>query len=142
MTEKTPVSRKKRVLLAAGGVLLLLVVSVGGLLFERERHFDGNIERLPEVFPAEDRATASAAGETWLMLGSDTRAASATTGDDAQQASWKYGAQRTDTIMMVHIPRDRKKIFLVSFPRDSYVDVPGHGPSKINAAYSWGGPPL
>jgi LCP family protein required for cell wall assembly len=31
---------------------------------------------------------------------------------------------------------------MVSLPRDSYVDIPGHGEDKINAAFSIGGAPL
>jgi len=31
---------------------------------------------------------------------------------------------------------------VISIPRDSWVDVPGHGMNKINAAYAFGGPPL
>ncbi len=31
---------------------------------------------------------------------------------------------------------------MLSFPRDSYVPIPGHGTNKINAAMAFGGPPL
>src|SRR5690606_23003800 len=49
---------------------------------------------------------------------------------------------RSDTMMVIHVPADRKSIGLVSIPRDSWVQVPGHGPAKINAAFAWGGPAL
>ena len=42
----------------------------------------------------------------------------------------------------MHFTSDRKKVYLVHFPRDLYVDVPGHGKDKINAAYAYGGPQL
>ena len=31
---------------------------------------------------------------------------------------------------------------MISFPRDMYVPIPGHGKDKINAAFAFGGPPL
>lgn len=49
---------------------------------------------------------------------------------------------RSDTIMIAHIPANREKVYLISIPRDSYVDIPGHGKNKINAAYALGGPQL
>jgi LCP family protein required for cell wall assembly len=44
--------------------------------------------------------------------------------------------------MLLHLPADRSKAYVVSFPRDSWVQIPGYGPQKINAAFSFGGPPL
>jgi LCP family protein required for cell wall assembly len=48
----------------------------------------------------------------------------------------------SDTLMLVHVSADRSKVTVVSIPRDSWVDIPGHGMSKINAAYGLGGPKL
>jgi LCP family protein required for cell wall assembly len=44
--------------------------------------------------------------------------------------------------MLVHLPTDRHRAYLVSFPRDSWVPIQGHGNAKLNAALSFGGPPL
>jgi LCP family protein required for cell wall assembly len=63
-----------------------------------------------------------------LLLGSDARAQ----GD----------AGRSDVLMLVHLPADRSSIEVLSIMRDSWVEIPGHGEAKINAAYSWGGVPL
>jgi LCP family protein required for cell wall assembly len=49
---------------------------------------------------------------------------------------------RADVIILMHINSDRKKAYLVHFPRDLYVNVPGHGKDKINAAYAYGGSQL
>ncbi|MDO5676131.1 MAG: LCP family protein [Propionibacteriaceae bacterium] len=49
---------------------------------------------------------------------------------------------RSDSLMVAHITGDRKHVYLISFPRDMWVEVPGRGKAKINAAYSWGGPAL
>ena len=53
------------------------------------------------------------------------------------------GAGRTDTIMLLHIPRlGGGETRLISIPRDSLVTVPGYGENKINAAFAYGGPQL
>ena len=48
----------------------------------------------------------------------------------------------SDTLMLLHVSADRSQVTVVSIPRDSWVDIPGHGMSKINAAYGLGGPKL
>ena len=42
--------------------------------------------------------------------------------------------------MVLHVSGDRKSAQLVSIPRDSFVDVPALGRTKINASFSDGGP--
>jgi LCP family protein required for cell wall assembly len=71
-----------------------------------------------------------------LLLGSDSRAPV----DELDLTD--SGPQRADTIMVAHIAADRHSVDLVSIPRDTWVEVPGHGPAKINAALAWGGVPL
>jgi LCP family protein required for cell wall assembly len=44
--------------------------------------------------------------------------------------------------MLMHVSADRSRVTMVSIPRDSWVDIPGHGMSKINAAYGEGGAKL
>jgi LCP family protein required for cell wall assembly len=65
-------------------------------------------------------------GTTYLVVGSDAREGLA--------------GQRTDTIMLLHTGDGPP--LLMSLPRDSIVEVPGHGTDKINAAFSIGGPEL
>jgi LCP family protein required for cell wall assembly len=65
-----------------------------------------------------------------LVLGSDHRTGEAKTD------------RRSDTLLLVRLDPQRKTISMLSFPRDTYVDIPGHGKSKINDAYSFGGPAL
>src|SRR5690606_27198972 len=49
---------------------------------------------------------------------------------------------RADTIMMAQYHPDKGTYKLISFMRDMYVDIPGHGKNKINAALALGGPEL
>lgn len=120
-----PRARRRRVLirllLAAAAAAVLLVGAITGLFLERQRAYDRNIQRVPGVFPAESDRPVRVPGraENWLLVGSDRRADQATTGRDANQPLWRYGAQRADTIMLVHLPADRRRVYLVSFPRDA-----------------------
>lgn len=45
------------------------------------------------------------------------------------------GANLTDSIMIMSIDTINKKVFLLSIPRDLWVNLPGYGHQKINAAY-------
>lgn len=49
---------------------------------------------------------------------------------------------RSDIIVLAHITDDRKQVYLVNFPGDMYVDVPGYGEDTISSAYRYGGPQL
>lgn len=78
---------------------------------------------------------------TILLAGSDIRSATQTTGA-GRTPSFQPGEQRSDVLMLAHITADRKQASFISIPRDSWVNVPGHGMMKINAALSLGGPSL
>ena len=69
-------------------------------------------------------------GKNILLLGSDTRS-----GSEAAQVS----GTRADSIMLMHIPADGKGVYLVSIMRDTWVNIPGYGSAKINAALNYGG---
>lgn len=77
---------------------------------------------------------ANTPGTTYLLAGSDSRADGGVYDDGTEGA-------RTDTIMVLHVP-DSGPSALISLPRDSYAEIPGFSPSKLNSAYSWGGAPL
>lgn len=78
-------------------------------------------------------------GTTYLLVGSDSREGLS---DEEKEElnTGSDGGQRTDTIMLMHVGSG--PTVLMSIPRDSNVDIPGHGTSKVNAAYATGGPEL
>jgi LCP family protein required for cell wall assembly len=108
----------------------------------------GNVARIDDTFAGineEQRPSKPATAKnslTFLLVGTDSRDDGPTTGRAAKNKTFKPYAQRTDSIMLMHIPDDRKSAAVISIPRDSWVDIPGHGRNKINAAYAIGGPPL
>ena len=96
------------------------------------------------VFDDYDGRPVPGAGTNWLLVGSDSRADLT----EQQQAELATGGEtgngRTDTILLIHIPGlfSGEPTTMVSIPRDSYVDIPGWGMDKINAAFAEGGPTL
>lgn len=46
---------------------------------------------------------------------------------------------RSDSIMIATVNQDTKELKLTSLMRDIYVEIPGHGHNKLNAAYAYGG---
>ncbi|MFR0958961.1 MAG: LCP family protein, partial [Enterococcus sp.] len=46
---------------------------------------------------------------------------------------------RSDSLMVAQYDQKTQQAKLISIMRDSYVDIPGYGMDKINAAYSYGG---
>lgn len=67
-------------------------------------------------------------GTNYLVIGSDARPGET--------------ASRADVIQLVHVPKDSSGVYLIHFPRDLYVDIPGRGKDKINASFAYGGAPL
>jgi LCP family protein required for cell wall assembly len=96
-------------------------------------YVDGTLARV-SALPA-DSATSSA-GTNWLIVGSDSRA-NLTAEQRKEYATGDPESELTDTIMLLHTGSGPTT--LVSIPRDSMVDIPGHGRHKINSAYGRGG---
>ncbi|MFJ5608931.1 LCP family protein [Streptomyces sp. NPDC093221] len=139
--------RTRRVLYAAVILLCTGVLLVVGTAYWAFQHYTGRVERIPNAFPTDVPAAAQpqaskSGSQTFLLVGLDARSDLPTTGKNAKAPEWKPGAQRSDTMMLVHLPADHKHAYVVSLPRDSWVSIPGHGQAKLNAAFSWGGPPL
>lgn len=81
----------------------------------------------------------TSAGQNWLLTGSDSRQG-LTPQQEAQLATGHdISGERSDTIMLLHIPSGGGRAVLVSLPRDSYLPIPGYGSNKINAAFAFGG---
>jgi LCP family protein required for cell wall assembly len=100
---------------------------------------DRKIDEIPRVKVNTAESTDPGQPENFVLIGSDTRAGVQTPeeraafGDPSQE-----GGQRSDTLMVIHVDPERKSGYLVSFPRDLVVNIPGMGQSKINAAFNVG----
>jgi len=115
-------------------LLLLIVVWLVGVPAYAWSHVD-RVDDAPG-----GKRPANQPGTTFLIVGSDSREGLS----KAQQkklGTGSTGGQRTDTMMLLYIPRSGKPA-LISIPRDSYVPIPKNGKNKINTAYAFGGPQL
>ena len=73
-----------------------------------------------------------------LVIGSDMRGVA----KDAAAHTAATGQpmdHRSDALMLVHVPADRRTLYIVSINRDTWVDIPGFGGGKINAGLQYGG---
>ena len=133
----------RRALIALGVLVLVFVLVVGGAVWFLTARYAGNIHRIDNAFtglnensrpaPSTPQPGQNAPPVTFLLLGSDTR---------DHPAPGQDPGSRSDATMLFRLSGDRQHAQVISIPRDSWVPIPGHGVSKINAAYSWGGTPL
>lgn len=138
------VVRRRLLMALTAFVVVVLVGGIGAAVFigTLQAEFDNGRAVIPDAgaFPAASLRPPQATGtardaQNILLLGTDTRGNSPTSLDAIR-------AQRSDTMMIVHVPADRKHIYVVSVMRDSWVTIPGYAHAKINAALSYGGVPL
>jgi LCP family protein required for cell wall assembly len=134
-----------RVLLGRFAVALAVSVPLvlGGVVGVNA-FIDRKIDEIPRVKVKTAENTDPGQPANFLLIGSDTRARVETPEErEAFGDPSAVGPPRSDTLMVIHVDPAQKTGFLVSFPRDLAVDVPGLGQSKINAAFnedSGGGP--
>lgn len=112
------------VLAAGGGSYLWLNGVITG-----SHPTDTNVSAALGKAPSTTLIPAPTTGMDILVLGSDIRPTLEESG-------------RSDTIMLVHADPKQNFLSILSIPRDLYVDIPGHGKQKINAAYADGGASL
>ena len=128
--------RPRRIFAIIAIVIALLLVAIVGTYF----FFNGKLDRKSVLVDYSSRP-AAAAGQNWLITGSDSRQGLTGQEERVLATGHDISGHRSDTILILHIPASGRAV-LVSIPRDSYVPIPGHGYNKINAAYSFGGPEL
>jgi LCP family protein required for cell wall assembly len=122
----------------SAAVLVLVLATIGTAVW-----VETSLHRIV-VFSDYDGRPAAGGGTNWLLVGSDSREDLSPEQQAALATGGDTGSGRTDTILLVHIPGPFSggHATMVSIPRDSYVDIPGHGMDKINAAFAVGGPSL
>jgi LCP family protein required for cell wall assembly len=122
-------------------VLIAILVCAAVMTFavyRTNQYIDDEVAKIPRI-QLTTAANASSTGENFLIIGSDTRSfvknqtqrnaftdSTTTTNDPA----------RSDTMMVLHA--DGKNSYAVSFPRDLWVNIPGRGNLKLNAAFNDG----
>ncbi|MEB3366471.1 LCP family protein [Saccharopolyspora mangrovi] len=139
--------RARQAVIASLTALLLLAVLAVSALFGISEHLAQRVQRVPDVFndvPASGRPVQEHPADrsiTFLLVGADNGTAEHTSGS-APNTSASTGNQRSDVIMVARLSADRRSALVASIPRDSWVDIPGHGKGKLNSAFALGGPSL
>lgn len=115
----------------------MVVLLLGGFVV----YADSLLQRTPALdYPG--RTSEDTPGTNWLVVGSDSREGL----DESQREELSAGdaaGRRTDSMMLIHVPAfGGGQPSMISLPRDSYVPIPGHGKTKLNSAFSFGGPQL
>ncbi|MFE3458919.1 LCP family protein [Nocardiopsis aegyptia] len=136
-------ARRRRSGLLVMSALSVLVLLASGTSWAITGWMSSSLNRF-DVFAGldeEDRPENETGGLTFLVIGSDNRDEMNREDQNALSVGSTPG-QRSDTIMLVRLNHDRDRITVVGIPRDLWVEVPGQGEDKINAAYAYGGPQL
>ena len=120
--------------------VVVLLVATGGYVWYNYQHFVSGITHVDAIShsnaPAKDL---DGTDQNILLVGDDHRPAGATAQQLAELGTTADGGgTNTDTMMVLHVPADGRKATLISFPRDSWVNIPGFGMNKLNAAFAFG----
>ena len=129
--------RRRRAALAMAGVMSALTLLVSGSAWMLSSYVSASLGRVN----AGTSGTPLSGPITILVAGIDTRGG-LTRRQEVRLHVGDAISANSDTLMLVHIPADHASAQVVSLPRDSWVDIPGHGMNKINAAFGLGGPRL
>lgn len=140
-TEEPPARRRRRgrrAFAAFLALVLLIFAGAAGFVWYLDSRL-GNI-KTDDLLPTGDGGSGdpgttdsgtplvTGMGENYLVIGSDARP-----GDTFS---------RSDVMVLAHVTEKKDKVYLIHFPRDLYVTIPGKGKDKINAAYAYGQAPL
>ncbi len=152
MWPRRPSARRwpRRVLITVNIVVAFaLVTAAGAYGYVNWRLGQIHREHLPSLSPNDKPAGSPSAGIpsgnaapfTLLLVGSDSRAA--LKGGNNSQFGGTTGAngvtgQRSDTIILLRVVPATRQLMILSIPRDLWVDIPGNGYNRINAAFNSG----
>jgi polyisoprenyl-teichoic acid--peptidoglycan teichoic acid transferase len=132
-----PPAKRRRVLpivLASVAATLVAVLAFAAIYVNQvERSLTQNLDR-EDLMPTDSTSAAHPTKEegaadalNFVVMGYDSRDAS---------------VDSTGSLMILHLNAKRDQAYFISFPRDMWVSIPGHGNNKLNAAYGFGGPKL
>jgi LCP family protein required for cell wall assembly len=130
-------ARQQRALLALLAAMSSLVLVVSGGAWMLTSYVTSHVHRLN----AGTSGTPTSGPLNILVAGVDIRSGLT----HRQQRRLHVGraiSDNSDTLMLAHVPANHSYVQVVSLPRDSWVNIPGHGMNKINAAFGIGGPRL
>jgi LCP family protein required for cell wall assembly len=119
--------------------LVIACVSAGGYVVYLQAQKDITPIPEPTIGPQHEFGPCANDVCNYLVLGSDSRAGLS----PAEQTQFGTnadigGSNRSDVIMLIHTDPQLERAIVLSFPRDLWVNIPGKGQNKINAAFEGG----
>ncbi len=123
-------------------VVMVLVLLVGGVAFAGVVYMNSIGDKLHDDVSDELKASLSSEsvqpGEPFycLIMGTDRSE------ERAESDEFAGDNFRSDSMILARIDPAAKTVALVSIERDTYVDIEGYGPNKLNASAALGGAPL
>jgi LCP family protein required for cell wall assembly len=142
----TRLTRRGRTVGWLAGSAALLVLGVGGVGAWVYKDLDDNITSadIDDKLGGDRPANLSPGSKNIMVVGSDSR-----DGANAEYGGDGLATMQSDTLMVLHVPANRQWATVVSFPRDSWVEIAAcdkgdgttSGPhlAKINEAFAIGG---
>ena len=130
--------RRHKALSVLLALVVVLLIAVGTWIWTLNGKID-DIPRFEADFDRPDRPQREQPKDALnlLMVGVDGRGT-----DVRERLEAGDAGLLSDTVMIWHLEEDHQKSQVVSFPRDSWVEIEGYGMAKLNAAFSYGGPEL
>ena len=114
------------------------ILAASGYAWASYQHFTSGLTRIDGV-PGSKAGDKDGAAQNILLVGDDHRPANASQALLAQLGTQQDGGgTNTDTMMVLHLPAHGGAPTAISFPRDSWVDIPGYGKGKLNSAFADG----
>ncbi|MBT1623058.1 LCP family protein [Curtobacterium flaccumfaciens pv. oortii] len=125
---------------AIAGVLTMAVLLSGGYAAYAYNQLSGGVTIVNAITgKKDDKNDVDGQAQNILLVGDDHRPDNATPEQLAELSTESDGgATNTDTMIVLHISADGSQATMISFPRDSYVDIPDVGKGKLNSAFYYG----
>lgn len=131
--------RRKHVFRWIGLAVAIAVLATGGYVAFNYQRFINGVTHV-DAIDGSGGDDFDGTDQNILLVGDDHRPDGATAAELAQLGTTADGGgTATDTMMVMHIPADGSSATLISFPRDSWVDIDGFGKNKLNSAFALGG---
>lgn len=130
-------SKRKRIALISLAVVCVLMLGGIGAAWAYITQVDSSLRDDLDADLLNSLAVTDSPSDPFYMLliGADK--------SEDRDASGEFGGSyRTDSMILARVDPQEKEVTLISVPRDTRVNIPGHGEQKINAAYAFGGASL
>jgi LCP family protein required for cell wall assembly len=125
---------------AVAGVLTMALLLSGGYAAYAYNQLSDGVTIVNAITGDKDKKDdVDGKAQNILLVGDDHRPDNATPEQLAELSTEDDGgATNTDTMIVLHINADGSQATMISFPRDSYVDIPDVGKGKLNSAFYYG----